>query len=227
MGSSSSKSGKLVLYYDERSAPCRAVLLTAAALNIKLKLKRLDLLAKETLNPDFVKINPQHCLPTLKDGDFVLWESRAILQYLVNQYGKADNALYPLDPKKRALVDARLNFDAGYFHPRLGAFMNKFAAEKVSDEESVKKLGEALDLLNTFLEGNEWVACETATIADISLAAGVSNLELFEQCKLKNYPNVVKWLQNCKKNLKGYDDANQKGIDALHAGIQKLMASEN
>jgi glutathione S-transferase len=37
--------------------------------------------------------------------------------YLVNQYGKSDS-LYPTDPKKRAMVDQRLYFDAGTLQPR-------------------------------------------------------------------------------------------------------------
>lgn len=58
--------GKIVLYYDPMSAPCRTVMLTAAALDIKLELKPLNLREGEHLKPKFVKVNQIYAAFRLK-----------------------------------------------------------------------------------------------------------------------------------------------------------------
>lgn len=62
------------LYYVPGSSPCRAVLLTAKALGLELNLKLVDLHHGEHMKPEFLKMNPQHTVPTLNDNGFCLWE---------------------------------------------------------------------------------------------------------------------------------------------------------
>lgn len=57
-------------------------------------------------------------MPTIVDGDFIMWESRAIAVYLLESK-VPDSPLYPKDVKKRALVNQRLYFDAGTLYKRI------------------------------------------------------------------------------------------------------------
>ena len=103
----------------DASAPCRSVIMTAKVLGVELNLKVLNLMIGEHMTPEFLKINPQHNIPTIDDDGFYMNESRAICAYIVNQYGK-DDKLYPKDPKTRARVDQRMYFDMGVFYYRFG-----------------------------------------------------------------------------------------------------------
>lgn len=110
----------LTLYHFPPSAPSRAALLAAKLVGVEVDVHVLNLFAKEQLQESFIKINPQHTVPTLVDGDFVVWDSHVIGPYLATSYAKIDS-LYPTDPQKRALVDQRLYFDCGTLYPKIRA----------------------------------------------------------------------------------------------------------
>lgn len=63
---------------------------------------------RSTQTPEFLALNPNGLVPVLVDGDFVLWESNAIIRYLANRYGGAH--LYPVEPHARARVDQWLDW---------------------------------------------------------------------------------------------------------------------
>lgn len=69
----------------------------AAQLGIPLELEFVDLTKPRTA--DYLAINPTGRTPTLVDGDFTLWESSAIMQYLA---GRKANSLWPDDARIRA-----------------------------------------------------------------------------------------------------------------------------
>jgi glutathione S-transferase len=64
--------------------------------------------------PEYLAKNPNGVVPMIEDGDFVLWESNAIVRYLAAQYG-ADAALYPADPKARAQADKWMDWTTSTF----------------------------------------------------------------------------------------------------------------
>uniref|UniRef100_A0A336KHT3 glutathione transferase n=1 Tax=Culicoides sonorensis TaxID=179676 RepID=A0A336KHT3_CULSO len=172
----------LDFYYLPGSSPCRAVQMTAKA----------------------VGLNPQHCIPTLVDNGFSLWESRAIQVYLVEKYGK-DDSLYPKDVQQRALVNQRLYFDMGTLYQRFADYWYpQLFGKQPANPENFKKMEEAMGFLNTFLDGHKYAVGDKFTVADLALAASVATYEV-SGFDFKPYPNVQKWFALCKTTLPGYD----------------------
>ncbi|XP_061705097.1 glutathione S-transferase 1-like [Cydia pomonella] len=209
------------LYYLPYSPPCRPVLVLADALKLKLNLKELNTRAGEHLTPEFKKINPQHCLPTLVDDDLTLWESRAILTYLATKYG--DGSLYPADHKLRAAVDQRLYFDMGTLYQRFTDYLYpQLFGNQPADEEKLKKLEEALEFLNIFLEGKPWVAGSTLTVADYSIICTVNSIIALDVDVYK-YPNIKEWYERAKSSMPGFNVSEQV-IELLKKLFQDFKA---
>jgi len=198
-------------YYMPLSAPCRSGMLTAKAVGVDLNMKKLDLFAGEQNKPEFLAINPQHCVPTLVDGDFTLWESRPICSYLASQYGK-DDSLYPSDVKTRATIDRLMYFDMGTLYFRFGEYVYPvmFRGEDKADPEKLEKLHEALGWLNGFLEGHDYAVGNNITVADHTLVATVSTFEA-SGIDLSKHANVAAWLSRCKTKMPGYSEVNEPG----------------
>jgi len=205
------------LFYTPGSPHCRAVLMCLKALDLEADMTKLDMYQKyEHKKPWFVKMNPQHTVPTISDNGFVLWESRAIMQYLVNKYSDGDSAkeaLYPSDPETRANVDRILFFDIGslykslvdYFHPQL-------MSGEPPDERKANALKQSLDYVDVFLEKNEYVACDNFTIADIAILASVTQLEAMDY-RITAYKNLHNWVEKLKTELPYYQECNAAGIE--------------
>lgn len=199
------------LYYAPRSAPCRAVLFTAKILGIELVLKQTNLQDGEHLKPEFLKMNPQHTIPTLNDNGFSIWESKAINIYLVEKYGKG-SSLYPTDPDAKAVVNQRLFFDNSVLYQRYAdAYYPYLFRGATIDPEKVKKLEEAFEFLEIFLTDNDYVAGNVLTVADISIVTSVTTARAVE-FGIGKYKNVNKWLAKMQ-SIPGYAETNGKGIE--------------
>lgn len=165
-------------------------------------------------------MNPQHTIPTIKDGEFCLWESRAIMGYLANKYGK-DDTLYPTDPVARARVDQKLYFDMGTLYQRFADYYYpQIFMKGAADPEKYKKIEEAFGFFNTALEGQKYAAGDNITLADLALVASVSTFDVTE-FPIANYPNVQRWYEDCQKNVVGYE-VNKAGMEAFKHLIEAM-----
>ncbi|CAG2170515.1 unnamed protein product [Oppiella nova] len=210
------------IYSLRYSPPCRAVLMTAKHLNIDLNIKTVDLSQSQHLAEDYLKINPAHTVPTIDDDGFILWESRAIMQYLCNRYAP-DSPLYPSDPKKRALVDRWLNYDLSIFSAlRESLLVPKFMGLEMS-EENKTKFNDTIKLLDQLIGNNKYVAGSNLTIADLSVLATTNSLIIFDM-DLSPYPNFKTWMTGLTEELPYFDEINKFENEDIMGYMAKMKA---
>ncbi|XP_053999752.1 glutathione S-transferase D7-like [Hylaeus anthracinus] len=213
---------KIILYSHDISPPCRSVLLTAHAIGVEVEIREINLLTRDNKKEDFLKINPQHTIPTIDDDGFVLADSHAIACYLIGKYAK-DDSLYPKDLQKRALIDQQLHFDCGvHFSAERRLFGETFLGERKTISESRRnELKEAYGFLDKFLEDKNWLVGDSYTVADICSAATASSGLVV--VNLNDYPNVKCWLKRCEEELPGYKEFNVSGVSKLHAAFRSKL----
>ncbi|SPP75872.1 glutathione S-transferase 1-like [Drosophila guanche] len=207
---------KLTLYGIEISPPVRAVKLTLAALNLPYDFVKVDLMGRAHILPDFLKKNPQHTVPTLEDDGHYLWDSHAIIAYLVSKYADSDS-LYPKDLLQRAVVDQRLHFESGVvFADGLRSISKPvlFLNQKVVPKERKQAIIEIYDFVETFLKDQDYIAGNQLTIADFSLISTITSLDVLVTIDHAKYARVSAWIKRLKE-LPYYEEANGKGIKEL------------
>jgi glutathione S-transferase len=149
-------------------------------------------------DPDYLAMNPNARVPTLVDGDFVLWESNSVMRYLVLAYGKG-SPIYPAAPKVRAGVDRWLDWTLSTLQPvdrpvfwalvRTPLEKRDMAAiQKDADAEAeVWRVAEAQLKSRRFIEGDDF------TIADIALGAYARRWFGVEGISKPKLPHLERW----------------------------------
>ncbi|XP_072942387.1 glutathione S-transferase 1-like [Epargyreus clarus] len=209
------------LYHFPASGPSRVAFLAAKLVGVPVEIVIIDLFKKEQMSESFLKINPQHCIPTLEDDGFVMWESRAIACYLADKFAK-DDVVYPKDVQRRAVVNQRLYFDSSFLYPKIRAICYPILFQGVTEIAKPLKddLNTTLGFLDKFLEDSKWVAGEHATIADTTILASLSGI-IEVGWDMSAFPNIERWLQDCT-SLPGYNE-NLEGAKIFGGAVKKNL----
>jgi glutathione S-transferase len=187
------------LYMTPLSPNVRRVRITAAVLQIDLQEITLDFAKGEHKQPQYLALNPNGAVPTLVDGDFVLTESRAIMQYLASK--KPESGLIPRDEQARADSVRWQFWDAAHFSPQLGALTFEKIIKPMLGlgEPRQDKIDEAFASLRRFgavlderLQGREYLVGSAPTIADLTISCSLMYAEQTD-APLGDFPNLQSW----------------------------------
>ena len=167
----------------------------------------IDITKNETWGPEFLSLNPNGKIPAIIDPDgpdgqpLALFESGAILIYLAEKTGK----LIPADASGRYETIQWLMWQMGGLGPMFGqlGFFHRFAGKAIEDkrplERYVAESKRLLGVLDSRLEGRNWIMGDDYTIADISMLGWVRNLIGFYEARdlvsFDSLTNVPAWLE--------------------------------
>ena len=181
------------------------VLAVAYQLGIDLELERVNLIRGEQLSPEYLALNPNHMAPTLVDGEFVLWESNAIMQYL-SDTRTGVGTLWPADPQVRADVSRWQCWQLAHWGPPCGTLVferiiKSMASLGEPDAAEVAKAEESFHtyakVLNRHLKGRTWLVGDELTLADFSVGAPLTFTEP-AQLPVQPYPEIQRWYEGLK-----------------------------
>jgi glutathione S-transferase len=162
--------------------------------------------------PAYLGINPNGLVPSIKDGDFVLWESMAINLYLAKKYGRGRLCPETLEGEALAsqwsfwavtrLEVPMLVLTSANRHYPPGSDMERYYLQHVpmwTPEEIARSravLAGPFTVLNGQLASTPFLFGSEFSIADLNVAAIMSR-NAGAQLSLADKPNIANWLQRC------------------------------
>ena len=122
-------------------------------------------------DPAYLAMNPNGLVPTLQDGDFILWESNAIIRYLAREYG--DQKLEGADARTRARANQWMDWQLSVLGPAITpAFWGLIRTPPEKRDTAAiaaaqSKTTEAMKILDAQLGRTDFVAGDAFTMGDI------------------------------------------------------------
>ena len=194
------------IYADPITVNCRKVLAGMAFLDAPFERVHVDYFTGEHKGEAYLKINPNASVPALADGDFVLWESNAILQYVADALGR--DAAYPKDLKVRADINRWLLWESSSWFPSCYVFLVENCVKPLLGGQADQAVLDAqlaqwhklAGILDARLAVSPWIAGNAPTIADIALAAPM-HLHGWQKLPLGDHPHLQRWLTERVESL--------------------------
>jgi glutathione S-transferase len=165
----------ITLYHTPQSRSARARWMLEE-LGVPYEVKKIDLAAGEQKRPEYLRLNPNGTVPTLVDGDFVLFESAAIVQHLADKFPEKHRAP-PLGTPARGLYYQWMHYAMATVEPPLVTiFMHTIMLPEAQRlprlvDEGRTAVGPALDLLEQKLAGREFILGDELSAADVMLGS--------------------------------------------------------
>ena len=149
-------------------------------------------------DPEYLALNPNGLVPTIIDGDFVLWESNSIIRYLAAKHG--NGTLYPTDLQTRAMAERWMDWQLSVLGPAiLPVFVGFVRTPPEKRDHSAiaaarDKTAMAMKILDSYLGRSDYVAGASFTVGDIPVGIITYRWYTFE-IEREDFPNLKRWYE--------------------------------
>jgi glutathione S-transferase len=190
----------LTLYHSPQSRSVRPRWLIEE-LGVPCEVKHIDLQAGDQKKPDYLKLNPNGTVPTLVDGDLVLWESAAICQYLADKFPEKRLAP-PVGTPERGKYYQWIHYAmSGLEPPAVTIFLHTMRlpeAERIPAlvEGARTQLDAAIKVVDGALAGRDWILGSQFSAADVMVGSTLAWAQMMGLVSDKT-PNVAAYLARC------------------------------
>ncbi|USD38577.1 MULTISPECIES: maleylacetoacetate isomerase [Ferrimonas] len=170
--------------------------------------------------PAYGVLNPNHLVPTLQDGDLILNQSLAIIEYLDEAY--PERPLLPDEPTARAKVRAMAQNIAIDCHPLNNLRVLKYLAVELGVDDAQKArwyrhwVKTAFAGFELQLEQTSGLFCvgDEVSMADVCLVPQVYNAERFN-VPMQEYPLLNGIVRRCRQMTSFAEAAPENQPDAV------------
>ncbi len=148
--------------------------------------------------PAYRAMNPNGTVPTIKDGDFTLWESNSIIQYLAMKY--APDLLYGGDLETFASASRWMDWEGNVFLPHQHTLVMNLVRlpPEARNPDEVEKARRALltplRIIDDQLSRTSFIAGENFTMGDIPIGMRVHRWFLFD-LETPDLPHLRRWYE--------------------------------
>lgn len=198
------------LYWGSGSPFAWRVMLTLEVKKLAYESKLLEFSKGEHKSPAYLQLNPRGKVPTLKDGDFVIYESLAIMSYLDRKY--PEPPLFGRTPEETGLIWRALAECESYFVTAgdkvvRPIFFGKGLDKLEEIQQAAETLRREIKIIDERLAGSRWLVGENISAADIGvfplvqLLLRAASKEAAQPLDLgllplaQGFPNVARWVQ--------------------------------
>ncbi|KAL2843689.1 glutathione S-transferase Ure2-like protein [Aspergillus pseudoustus] len=161
--------------------------------------------------PSYESLNPNGRLPTIYDPntDTTLWESGAIIEYLIETYDTEQTLSFTPKSKESHLARQWLYFQVSGQGPYYGqaVWFKQYHPERVESavQRYVAEITRVSQVLDKWLQSREWLVGGKISFADLAFVSWQSAAERFfsaEGYRDDDFPNVKAWLRRMTERKK-------------------------